>query len=69
MDKIFVWEVTQGICCARVQQYLSEASEALDLIAKGGIEFSLSGAFSVRSDKPLSRTKKIPCSEGRKGSK
>lgn len=64
MDKGFVWEITQPICCARVQQYLYEADEPLDLFAKGAVSFLLLQFLSVRS-----RMSKIPHLEGRKCSK
>lgn len=64
MDKGLVWKITQPICYARVQQYLHEADEQLNLFAKEAMSSPLPEFLSVRS-----RMNKIPHFEGRKRSK
>lgn len=64
MDKGLVWEITQPICHARVQQYLHEADEQLNLFAKEAVSSLLLEFLSVRAI-----ITKIPHFEGTKCTK
>lgn len=70
MNKGFiVCERTLSICCARVQQCLSEPSEAFYSIVREAVDFPLLEVFSLTSDRPLPGMNKIPCLETSKSAK